>query len=243
MNRLQAWGSRAFVAMLVLGVVWLGLPSQPPVEPWPSPSEASGTMAPRLAQEVGQAWKQERFQHAWQSAQVLASAFPQSPEAHRVESLKPRLSERAEAERLAQKWRYERLSAQGWGTFQEAQLPAERLGFSPDLPDSFLVVRTASESRFTAAFLVPGVRLPEDCFQPKGCLLNVEHTARTSPVRWVPVQGQDGWFQASNPQQLLGWLAQRTDLTFSWTGAQEPLVFESRGLDLPKMGLQAASGP
>ena len=241
MNQSQVWLSRAFVASLILGVAWLGLPTQPAVENWPSAADTSGTMAPRLAQEVGQRWNAKNFQAAWASAEVLTSAFPDSPEAKRVEPLLGKLKSHSEAERLAEKWAYDRLSAQGWGTFNEAQLPAERLGFSPDLPDTFLVIRTSSESRYTAAFLVPGVRLPDACFQAGGCLLNVQHSQSTSPVRWLPVKGQEGWFEASNPQQLLGWLTNRSDLTFSWSGAKEPLRFESSGLDLPKMGLSSSA--
>ena len=132
------------------------------------------------------------------------------------------------------------MSSPGWGTLNEAQIASEPSRFEPGAPASFLLLRTGDLARYRAVFLVPGQALPAECASPAGCVLQVERQQGRSSVRWLPVEGQEGWWQASNPEQTLGWLGQKTPLEVTWLGQKEPIRFEAGELDLPRMGLQSA---
>ena len=240
MGKVQTWVSRAIVLGAVGFVAWLGLPAQPTPTPWPSASDTEALLKPALAADVGQAWGRQEYQRAWASARLIEQLFPDSAEAARLKPVAPRLEKLATQERLAEKWRYETLSSPGWGTLNEAQIASETSRFDPEASPSFLLLRTGDLARYRAVFLVPGQALPAECASPAGCVLQVERPQGRSSVRWVPVEGQEGWWQASNPEQTLGWLSQKTPLEVVWSGQKEPLRFETGELDLARMGLQPA---
>lgn len=240
MGKVQTWVSRAIVVGAVGFVAWLGLPAQPTPTPWPSASDTEALLKPVLAADVGQAWGRQEYQRAWAAAGLIEQLFPDSAEAARLKPVAPRLEKLATQERLAEKWRYEIQSSPGWGTLNEAQIASETSRFDPQASPSFLLIRTGDLARYRAVFLVPGQALPAECATPAGCVLQVERQQGRSSVRWVPVEGQEGWWQASNPEQTLGWLSQKTPLEVVWPGQEEPLRFETGELNLARMGLQPA---
>lgn len=240
MGKVQIWVSRAIVLGAVGFMAWLGLPTQPSPAPWPSAPDTEALLKPRLVADVGQAWGRQEYQRAWESAGLIEQLFPHSPEAARLKPVAPRLEQLATQERLAEKWHYKTLSSPGWGTLNEAQIASEPSRFEPEASPSFLLLRTGDLARYRAVFLVPGQALPADCTAPAGCVLQVARRQGKSSVRWLPVEGQEGWWQASNPEQTLGWLGQKTPLEVTWPGQKEPIRFEAGELDLPRMGLQSA---
>lgn len=240
MGKVQIWVSRAIVLGAVGFLAWLGLPAQPSPAPWPSAQDTEALLKPQLVAAVGQAWGRQEYQRAWVSAWLIEQLFPNSPEAARLRPVAPRLEQLATQERLAEKWHYETLSSPGWGTLNEARIASETSRFELDAPASFLILRTGDLARYRAVFLVPGQALPADCTAPAGCVLQVTRQQGESSVRWLPVEGQEGWWQASNPEQTLGWLGQKTSLEVTWPGQKEPIRFEAGELDLIRMGLQSA---
>lgn len=240
MGKVQIWVSRAIVLGALGFVAWLGLPAQPSPDPWPSAPDTEALLKPQLLADVGQAWDRQEYQRAWASAELIEKLFPHSPEAARLKPVAPRLERLATQERLAAKWHYKTLSSPGWGTLNEAQIASEPSRFEPEAPASFLLLRTGDLARYRAVFLVPGQALPADCTAPAGCVLQVERQQGKSSVRWLPVEGQEGWWQASNPEQTLEWLSQKTPLEVTWPGQKEPIRFEAGELDLTRMGLQSA---
>lgn len=240
MGKVQIWVSRAIVLGAVGFMAWLGLPTQPSPAPWPPAPDTEALLKPRLVADVGQAWGRQEYQRAWESAGLIEQLFPHSPEAARLKPVAPRLEQLATQERLAEKWHYKTLSSPGWGTLNEAQIASETSRFEPEASPSFLLLRTGDLARYRAVFLVPGQALPADCTAPAGCVLQVARRQGKSSVRWLPVEGQEGWWQASNPEQTLGWLGQKTPLEVTWPGQKEPIRFEAGELDLPRMGLQSA---
>lgn len=243
MSNVQSWVSRALALGAVGFVAWLGLPALPSPDPWPTPAETETGLKPLLAQDLGQAWGKKEYQRSWEAARLIDQLFPQSAEAARLKPLAPQMEQLALREQLAGKWRYNTVSSAGWGTLNEAQITAEQPQFNPDASPSFLLLRTGDLARYRAVYLVPGQALPADCAHKTGCVLQVQHGQGTSSVRWLPVEGQEGWWQASNPEQTLGWLVQKSRLEMTWVGQQEPLRFESGELDLIRMGLQSALSP
>ena len=230
---LTTWG---VLLAAVGGLAWIGLPAQPPVDPsWPQPDAASReTMATELARGVSQAWKDNRKQVAWEQAHILLTAYPEQPYAQRLVASKERLGRAADQERWSQKWAYQTLEGTGWGRLSQAQIEADPLSFKPDLPASALVVRTGSLAQYTAVFLYPGVPLPAACQSPEGCVLPIEHGTEQTPLRLVPQP--EGGYRFTDPARLLGWVQQRQTVAME-VGAEEPLRFETRGLDLVRMGL------
>lgn len=217
-------------------LAWLGLPAQPPVDTsWPDATPAArAAMATELARGVSQAWQANQKQLAWEQAQIVLTAYPEQPYSPRLEASRQRLEDAARQERWAQKWAYQTLEGAGWGRLSQAQLEAEPLSFNPDLPGSSLVVRTGSLSQYQAIFLIPGVPLPAECQTTAGCVLPIQHGTSQTPLRLVP--SEDGWYRFTDPQRVLEWLKQRQGLAVA-VSQEEPLRFETQGLDLPRMGL------
>ena len=242
MVRVPSWVSVSVLGVALASVAWLGLPSQPPLEDWPSPEASEALLKPLLVGDLARAWKEKDFEGAWDAAHLVMETYPASSEAQRLVPQSSRLEGLASQARRAAKWSYEELSAEGWGALVQAQLTSEALAFKPDASPSFLVVRNGSLVRYQAVFVVPGVAFPTECSQSQGCILEVKHNSGQTKTRWVPVDGVDGWLQASNPGQVLGWLAGGSSLALVLPGQEEPLRFDAAGLDGSRMGLQSA-GP
>jgi len=228
-----SWGVLSLAAALLL---WLGLPFQPPIDRnWPSPGPAAETaMATTLAHGVGNAWKAGEKQKAWEQAEILLSAYPNQPLAKQVSVSKGRLQAAAQEEQWAKRWAYQTLEGASWGRISQAQIESEPMSFSPDVPLSSLIIRTGNLSQYQAAFFVPGMALPAECSSAAGCVLLVSHGAETTPIRLFAKE--DGLFQFTDPQRLLGWLAARQEIAVA-VEQKEAIKFETRGLDLPRMRL------
>ncbi len=230
---LTSWGM-VLAAAGFLG--WLGLPSQPPVDAsWPQPGpEARGMMATELARGVSTAWQNNQKQLAWEQAEILLAWYPEQPYTPRLKASQARLKQAADQETWSKRWAYQTLEGGNWGRLAQAQVNSDPLSFSPDLPVSSLIVRTGSLAQYNAVFLVPGGNIPASCREPAGCVVQVNHGAEQTPLRLVPVK--DGWFRFTDTQRVLGWLQAGQALSVTWSEA-EPLRFETRGLDLQRMGL------
>lgn len=239
MVSVPSWVSVSILGVALASVAWLGLPSQPPQEAWPSPGDSEALLKPLLVADLSQAWKEKDFERAWGAAHLVVENYPSSSEAQRLAPQSSRLEALANQARRAAKWRYEELSSEGWGGLVQAQLTSEGLAFKPDASPSFLVVRNGSLARYQAVFVVPGVAFPPECNQSQGCILEVEHGSTQTKTRWLPVEGAEGWLQASNPGQVLSWLADGSSLAIPLPGQEEPLRFDTAGLDGARMGLQS----
>lgn len=236
----KKWAPWIIVSVAILGVASLTRPTSPATD-WPQASpQAREFMAQRLAVAASEAWQQGHASDAWQAAQVLHEAFPESPQAVRVAPHLTRLEEAASRQVSADKWQYEVMEGSGWGRLAEAQLAAEPLSFSPDIPASFLLVRQATNARYQAAFFVPGMAMPDACHAPSGCLVWVGKTETPSAQRIRPVEGQPGWWEFSDFSSLVSLLGKPQGLELRVSrDVQEPLRFDSSGLSRARLGLPA----
>lgn len=234
-DAMKTWGTWAVLVAALMVVAWLARPV-PPATQWPqSSAQAQEQMAQKLAVSASRAWTQGKPEHAWQAARVLHEAFPDTPQARRVAPHLGKLEAAAKAATKASKWEYTELESAGWGRLVQASIAAEPLAFSPDLPDSFLVVRSGPQPRHRAVFFVPGVPMPPECQAQAGCVIEVG----ASQYRIRPVPDQAGWWVFSDFTSVASKLELDPGLSLKMpTLDEETLRFDTSGVDLSRLGLR-----
>lgn len=234
---IKTWGPWLVLAVALAGVAWLARPVPGPSD-WPTASpQAEEAMAQRLALAASQAWTDKQPQRAWRAAQALHEAFPSTPQAQRVAPNLARLEEAARAADRQGKWEYAALQSAGWGRLVQASIAAEPLGFSPDTPDSFLVIRSGTQVNQRAVFFIPGIPMPPDCQSSAGCVITVEDGG-TSPMRIRPLPDQPGWWVFANFEALVALLKAPRGLSVKVPNSSEPLRFDTSGVDFGQLSIR-----
>lgn len=236
MEAVKAWGVWVVLGMALLGLAWLARPAPSP-SAWPqATAQTREAMAQQLALAASRAWTQHQPHRAWQVAQVLHQGFPDTPQAQRVAPHLGRMEAAATAFVQASKWEYTELASAGWGELAQASIKAEPLAFLPDLPDSFLVVRSGSQASHRAVFFIPGVPMPSACHEPAGCVVSVRAPASSSQ-RIRPLPDRPGWWVFADFNGLASRLKASSGVSVEVDGVEEPLRFDTSGVDPRRLAL------
>lgn len=233
-RKIGSWISTAVVALGLAFMGWLLLPPPPP-GPWPSPTPQSReAMAQELAKAASRTHAQEDHQGTYRAVKVLVESFPDTLFAERVAPHMGQIHEASLRQARAKKWSYTELQSSGWGRITQASIASEPNPLDPNAPPTYLVVRAGTHHSYAAVFLVPGVRLPEGCFMPSGCMVQVSigSEGEINPYRILPEKDQEGWWRFSNYQKMGSALFSPHGVrVFLENSSSKPVIFESQGLD------------
>ena len=195
-------------------------------------------MAQELSQAASRAHAQGDHERTHEAAQVLVESFPETSFAQRVAPHIDRIRMASLHQGRARKWSYTDLKSSGWGGITQASIASEPSPLAPEAPPAHLVVRASSHQAHNAVFLVPGMRLSEECFASSGCLVGVAAGSDGSRVsyRIVPDKGQEGWWRFSDHARIASEILGPHEIRVFLPGvSSDPVVFESQGLDKSRL--------